>query len=138
MKDLSAVEHKLINDLALQQTPKVLIAEKIGCHVATVYNSLHRSFPADASSQITTRRRKKEFYNAKEQVLATIHEYVLNHPWATNLDLIRGCSLKTTSKATVSRWLKRMGIGSYIACRQQSITTINANKRLVKILIFLN
>ena len=129
MKDLSKVEHKLVNDLALLNTQKVVIADKIGCHRTTVYNSLHRTFPADAPSKISVRSRAQGFYKAKEQVLATILEYVLNHQWATNLEIIKDCRLTTTSKATVSRWLKRLGIGSYIACRRQGITPINASKR---------
>lgn len=129
MKDLSKVEHKLINDLALAKTPKTIIAEKIGCSVKSVYNSLHRTFPADGPSQITTRTRKKGLYKAKAQELDTILNYVLNHPWATNLEIIRDCKLKTKHKWTVSRWLKMLGIGSFIACRRQGITPINANKR---------
>lgn len=129
MKDLSEVELKLINDLALQGTRKVLIAEKVGCSVRTVFNSLHRSFPVDAPSKITTRTRKKGLYKAKQQVLDTIMEYVLNHPWATNIEIISECNLKTKHKWTVSRWLKVLGIGSYIACRRQGITPINASKR---------
>ena len=129
MKDISKCEHKFINDLALAKTQKVVIADKIGCDVRSVYNSLHRTFPADGPSEIRTRTRKHGFYKAKQQELDTILDYVLQHPWATNQEIIKECKLKTEHAWTVSRWLKKLGIGSYIACRRQGITPINVNKR---------
>ena len=129
MKDLTAVEHKLINDLALAGTKKVDIAEMIKCNPKSVYNSLHRSFPVDGSSKITVRKRSTGAYKGTAQVLAKILEYVLNHRWATNEAIIRDCELPTAEKKTVSRWLAKLGIGSYIACRREGITAVNVQRR---------
>lgn len=136
MKDLTSVEHKLVNDLALSGAKKTEIASIIGCSDRTILNSIHRSFPSDGSSEITTRQRKTGFYLVKQQQLDTILEYVLHHPWATNLEIAAECGLKTTSRATISRWLKSLGIGSYIAMKRQGITPTNADKRQASFLIF--
>lgn len=131
MKDVSAVEAKFINDMALAKRPKTKISEAIGCSTRTIFNSLHRSFPKDSASKITIRSRKKGNYKATKQILDTIEQFVLHHPYATNREIIQKCLLPTAHKTTVTRWLKQVGIGSYMACRRQGITPINANRRQV-------
>lgn len=129
MKDLTHSEHKFASDLALLGTAKTVIADKIGCSSKTIYNSLHKTFPDEDAGQTKTRKIRSGFYKAKGQTLQEIEKYVLGHRWATNLEIIKECHLSTTSKWTVSRWLKQLGIGSYVACRRQGITSVNVNKR---------
>lgn len=136
MKDLTATEHKFVNDLALGGTRKRDIAEALSVSEKTIYNSLHRSFPTEQPSKINVRKRKTGAYFVNKQKLDTLLEYVINHPWAPNSLLITECGLPTEHRKTVSRWLKLLGIGSYIACRRQGITPINAQKRSVPFSIF--
>lgn len=129
MKDLVHSEHKFISDLALKGAKKTVIAEKIGCSQRSVYASLHRTFPAEGPSVTSTRKRRTGAYKVDAQTLERVNQFVLNHRWATNKEIIRECGLQTRHKTTVSRWLRKLSIGSFIACRRQGITPINVQKR---------
>ena len=129
MKDLNNVEIKLINDLAMAGMPKKLIADKLAVDKKTVLNCLHATFPESEGSCISTRKRSSGAYKGKKQVLATINQYVQDHPFATNKEIMIDCKLPTKFKTTVSRWLKQLGIGCYNARRRTGITPINADRR---------
>lgn len=130
MCDLNKKQLKLINDLAITSTPKTTIANTLHCSRTTVYQKLDQMFPRDGScGAIRVRARPKGTYKATAQTKAIILDYVLRHRFATNKDVIRACRLKTTSEATVSRWLRLIGLGSFIASKRIAVTPVNQVKR---------
>lgn len=131
MADLNTKQIKLINDLAILGTTKTNIASTVHCSVRTVYNKLEDLFPRDNSpGEIKIRKRKLGGYKSNAQIQSNILEYVLNHPFCSNIQIIHDLNLDVKSRATVSNWLKKLGIGSYKACVKPAITPVNRQKRL--------
>lgn len=129
MKDLTAVEHHLVNELAQKGARKADIARKICCDLSTVYRSIHRTNPMGSPSIVRIRKRKTGAYKATPQILQNLLSHVLLYPWHSNTEIIRHGVVPTNQKKSVSRWLKMINIGCYVACKRQGITVINAEKR---------
>lgn len=130
MADLNAKQINVINDLSISNTKKTNIASILHCSRQTVYNHLEKLFPRDNSAgEIKTRVRKIGSYKSNAQTEANILEYVLNHPFCTNREIIVDLNLDVKSEVTISNWLKKIGIGSYKANIKPAITPINKSKR---------
>lgn len=130
MCDLNDKQLKLLNNLAVKNTPKSSIARRLNCSRSTVYLKLNQLFPSGGTlGRVEKRTRRTGYYKADEQTLALMQDHIVIHRFAMNFDLIGGCRLKMTNEATVSRWLRSIGIGSYAAAKQVAITRVNKTKR---------
>lgn len=130
MAYLNEEQWKLINDLNVLGTPKTVIAKTVHCCRDSVYYQLEKINPRDGSAGTFKRReRRKGGYKLTEQIKANILEYVLNHKFCTNKEIMVELQLNLKSKQSISNVLKEMGIGSYVAVTKQYISLVNKNKR---------
>jgi transposase len=129
MSHLTEAESKVINDLNLLGTCKTTISQVLHCSRKTVYNHLEKHKIRDGSLQ--KKKRRKVNRKLTEQVKANIFEYVLQHRFCTNKEIIAALGLEIQSKQAISNGLKELGICSYVAVVKQYISNVNRQKRLV-------
>lgn len=126
MADLNERQIKMINDLAILGTKKTIIASKSNCATRTVFYHLDKLFPKDNSpGQIKKRTRKLGSYKSNAQIESNLLEYVLNHPFCTNKQIINDLDLDVKSEVTITNWLQKIGIGNYKASLKPAISPNN-------------
>lgn len=131
MPKLSEEQCLQINNLAIQGVPKKTIAVILNINRSTVYYQLEKMYPRNQSTlgRVSRRPRPKGAYKLTDQIKFNIEQYLIHHKFATNLDIIRDLELEIKDKTTVTRWLEKMGIGSYIAIKKPFLRATNINSR---------
>lgn len=130
MSQLNELQCNFINELNLLNTSKTQIATQLHCNRSTVYYQLEKIKPRDNSiGTFQRRQRKKGGYKVTAQIKTDILQYVLQHRFCTNREIILNLKLEIKSETTISNILKEMGIGSFIAVVKQYLNPTNQNKR---------
>lgn len=133
MADLSEGQVRKIDELAIAGAPKPVIAGVIHCSTSTVYRKLDDLHPRDGrQGSVKLRTRKTGNYHADEQTMYRIRKHVLANRFCINKQIISDLELKVKSIVTISKYLKQMGIGTYIAATNQFLSPENIDKRLVR------
>ena len=130
MADLSSGQIRKLEELALAKTTKVRISKVLHVARSTVYRKLDELYPRNGElGVLRTRTRSKGNYKADAQTMHRIRQHVLANRFCTNKDIIQALELQVKSIATISKWLKQMGIGTYVAATNQFLRAENIEKR---------
>ena len=130
MADLSEGQIRKIDELALKGGKKSRIASALHISRSTVYAKLEMLHPeGDKAGVLKLRTRRTGHYKATAQDLLEIRKFVLANRFCTNREIIKELGLNVKSIVTISKWLKELGIGSYIAATNQFLNAENVEKR---------